>query len=106
MSLGIDDYIYGSSGDSGATFFTAINVRTGVIAWQTRFPRASFLWVDGRVLSLSENGELSLATLSPAGMAVHCKTLALTPRAWTVPTLVGRTRYLRDRQLLMALELG
>jgi outer membrane protein assembly factor BamB len=102
----VGEHIYGSSGDFGATFFTAVEVRTGAVAWQVRLPRASVLWADGRLLILDESGQLSLATVSPAGMKVHSRAAVLTARAWTVPTLVGKTLYLRDRKVLVALDLA
>src|SRR5262249_41458366 len=104
-AIRVDDTIYASSGDT-ATFFNAVNITTGAIAWQTRFPKASFLYSDGRILILDETGQLSLATLSPEGMKIHGKTTVLEPIAWTVPTLVGTRLYLRDRKTLKALELA
>jgi predicted aspartyl protease len=104
-AIRIDDHIYGCSGDFSATLLSAVNVMTGAIAWQVRFPKASLLYADGRVLILDETGQLSLATLSPEGMKIHCKANVLEPTAWTVPTLVGGTLYLRDRKTVKALDL-
>jgi outer membrane protein assembly factor BamB len=102
----VGDHLYGSSGDFGALFLSAVEVRTGRVAWQTRFPRANVLWADGRFLILDEDGRLSLASVSPEGLKVHSQVALLTPKAWTVPTLAGSTLYLRDRRVLMALDLS
>jgi len=47
-----------------------------------------------------------MATVSPQGLAVLAKAPVLSTTAWTVPTLVGTTLYLRDRADIMALDLG
>jgi outer membrane protein assembly factor BamB len=101
----VGKYLYGCSG-SGAVFFSAVDVRTGKVAWQIRSPKANLVWVEDRLLILDENGQLSLATVSPQGRSVHSKALLLKPKAWTVPTLVGKVLYLRDREVIMAVDLG
>jgi outer membrane protein assembly factor BamB len=106
-AIRIGDYIYGSSGDFGPAFFTAVEAKTGTILWQDRsFAKASFLYADGKFIILDEDGNLALATASPTGLKVHSKIEVLKNLAWTVPTLVGTRLYLRDRKTIMALELG
>jgi len=41
-----------------------------------------------------------------SGLQVHAKAPILTERAWTAPTLVGTTLYVRDRHQIMALDLS
>ena len=61
---------------------------------------------DGKAILMEEDGDLSLVRLSPNGL----ETLATTPlfdtRSWSVPTLVGTTLYARDRERIVALDLG
>lgn len=103
----IGDFVYGSSGHDGPAPFTALNVKTGSIAWQTRdFSKASFILADGKLIILDEDGNLGLATLSPQGLKVHSKVELLTNNAWTVPSLVGTKLYVRDRKTIMALDVG
>ncbi len=84
------DYIYGSSGDFGPCFFTAIEAKTGKILWQNRgLSRASFVHADGKFIILDEEGNLALATATPEGLTVHAKVDLLNNKAWTAPTLVG-----------------
>ena len=105
--LRIGDYIYGSSGHDGPAPLTAVEVKTGKIAWQSRdFAKASFILADGKLIILDEDGNLGLATVSPQGLKVHSKVELLTRNAWTIPTLVGTRLYVRDRKNIMALELG
>jgi outer membrane protein assembly factor BamB len=102
----VGDVIYASTGHTGPAFFTAIDAKTGRVLWQDRrFSHASFLYADGRFIILDEDGALGLATPAPNGLAVHSKVEMLTSRSWTVPTLVGRTLFLRDRKNIMALQL-
>jgi outer membrane protein assembly factor BamB len=113
----IGDYAYGASGDFGPAFITAINVKTGKIAWRDRsFARSTFLHVRGGGVSgsgsddvlilLDEDGALGLVTVSPQGMKVLTRADVMTKTSWTVPTLVGTKLYLRDRKNILALELG
>ena len=56
-------HAYGSSGDFGPAFISAIDLKNGQIAWQDRsFARAQLLYADGKVIVLDEDGVLGLAT--------------------------------------------
>ncbi len=100
--------VYGSSGDFGPAPFLALDLATGRILWRDRtLARASSLALtDGRLLILDENGVLALATPTPEGLTLHAKVQLLSPEAWTPPALVGTVLYLRDRKVLMAVEVG
>ena len=103
----LGDYVYGSSGDFGPAFISAIDLRSGQIAWQDRnFARAQLLYADGKLIILDEDGTLGLATVSPQGLKVLARANVLTNLAWTPPTLVGTMLYVRDRKTLAAFELG
>jgi outer membrane protein assembly factor BamB len=103
----LGDYVYGSSGDFGPAFVAAVDVKTGEVLWQDRsFAKANFLYADGKLILLDEDGQLALATASPQGLKVLARAPLLKRIAWTAPTLVGTKLYVRDRQSLVALELG
>lgn len=87
-------------------FFTALEVKTGKIAWQEKMPKASFLYVNSKFIIVDEDGGLSLATISPTGLNVHAKIEVLTHNLWTAPTLAGTKLFIRDRKTIVALELG
>jgi outer membrane protein assembly factor BamB len=106
-AIRIGDFVYASSGDFGPAFFAGVNVKTGEIAFQDRsFPKTNFLYADGKLIILDEDGNLALATVSPAGLQVISKVSLLKNLAWTVPTLVGTKLYMRDRRTIMALDLS
>jgi hypothetical protein len=101
------DFYYGSNGDFGPSFLTAVNARTGEVAWRDRtFSKASFLKVGNRVILLDEDGTLALAELTPSGVNVISQAQMATGTSWTVPTLVDATLYVRDRVDIMALDVG
>src|SRR5579871_65710 len=102
----VGDYIYGSSGDFGPAPLTAVDVKTGKIAWQDRtFPKASFVYADGKFVVVDEDGNLALADFTPQGLKVLSRAALLHSNAWTAPTIVGTTLYVRDRKSMMAIDL-
>jgi outer membrane protein assembly factor BamB len=106
-AIRIGDYIYGSSGDFGPSFFAAVNVKTGEIAYQDRtFPKSNLVLAGERLIILDEDGNLALATASPTELKVISKVSVLKNLAWTVPTLVGTKLYLRDRRTITAFDLS
>ena len=106
-AIRVGDAIYGSSGDFGPAPFTAIDVKTGNVLWRHRsFPRASFLFADGRFIILDEDGHLLLAAATGEGLTVTSKTELLGTKSWTVPSLSGTRLYVRDRKNILAVELG
>jgi len=106
-SLRIGDTLYGTAGDFGPAFLTAIDVKTGETLWQRRgFGRASLLQAGGKTIILDEDGDLALATMTPEGVTIHSEAKVFDTTSWTVPTLVGTTLYGRDREKIVALDLG
>ena len=100
-------FVYGTSGQGATAIMTATQVATGETAWRERgFSRASLLHADGKALMLEEDGDLTLAVLTPDGMTRLATTPLFDTRSWTAPTLVGTTLYARDRERIVALDLG
>ena len=104
----LGDHVYGTTGDFGPAFLTALNIKTGQSAWQHRgFGRASLLYADGKAIIMDEDGDLALARLAPEGVTVLAEAKKVfDTTSWTVPTLVGTTLYARDREKIVALDLG
>ena len=103
----VRDTVYASSGHSGPAPLTAVDVPSGKILWQSReFAKASFVWAGGKLILVDQDGHLGLATATPEGLTVHAKVPMLSPNAWTLPTLVATRLYVRDRKVIMALDLG
>lgn len=104
----VGDTIYLSRGFYGPAFLTAVDVKTGETKWSAReFARASLLRAGGKLIILDEEGWLGLAKLAPdGGLKILSKAQLLRANAWTVPTLAGAKLYLRDRKVIMALDIG
>jgi outer membrane protein assembly factor BamB len=103
----LGEHAYASSGDFGPAFISAFDLKSGAISWQDRsFARAQLLYADGKIIVLDEDGVLGLATVSPQGLKVLAKASVLQHLAWTPPTLVGTTLYVRDRQTISAFDLS
>ena len=58
------------------------------------------------MIILDEDGDLALARMSPDGMTVLARATLFETVSWTAPTLVGTTLYVRDREQVVALDLG
>ena len=99
--------MYGTTGDFGPAFLTALNIKTGQSAWQHRgFGRASLVYADGKLIIMDEDGDLALARVSPENVTILSQAKIFETTTWTTPTLVGTTLYARDREKIVALDLG
>lgn len=106
-ALRVGNLVLGSSGDFGPAFLTAIDITTGEERWRERsFARSHMLYADGKVVLVDEDGEVAIASIGDAGLDVHARHSVLTNNAWTPPTLVNGTLYLRDRRTIVALDLS
>jgi len=54
---------------------------------------------------LDGKGRLMLATATQEGITVHAEAQLLEAPAWTAPTVVGDTVYMRDKKTIMAVSL-
>lgn len=104
----LGDYVYGTTGDFGPAFLTAVSVKTGQTAWQHRgFARASIIYADGKAIILDEDGDLALARLAPEGVTILSEVKKVfETTSWTSPSLVGTTLYARDREKIVSLDLS
>lgn len=103
----VGEVVYGSSGDFGPAFFTAVNVKDGKVLWQDRtLARASVLYAENKFILLDEDGVLAIASPGSNGLQIHAKASLMNNIAWTVPTPAGTRLYLRDRRTIKAVDLG
>lgn len=107
-AIRVGDAIYFSSGGKGSqAILSAVDVRTGNIHWQERsIEKATFVWADGKLITLDQAGTLMIAYPSTTGFKIAAKAPLLTKLSWTPPTLVGTRLYIRDRRDMMAVDLG
>ena len=104
----IGDTLYFSSGGKGSVaVLSAVDARTGKVHWQDRIiSKATFVWADGKLITLDQDGTLMIAHPSPEKFNIVAKAALLERIAWTPPALVGTRLYIRDRRTMMAVELG
>jgi outer membrane protein assembly factor BamB len=107
-AIRIGDTIYLSSGGKGSqAILSAVDVRSGKVHWQERsIEKATFVWAEQKLVTLDQDGNLMIAYPSPQGFRIAAKAPMMTRLSWTPPVLVGTRLYLRDRQTMMAVELG
>lgn len=102
----LDGHVYGSS-DPG--ILTCIELKTGETKWRERAPgKCSLIYVDGRLITRSERGEVSLLNISPAG----CEIVSQFDEAdrsdkpqWPHPVVANGKLYLRDQDTLTCYDL-
>ena len=103
----IGDTVYGTTGESGTAFLTAIDVKTGESRWRHRgLGQASLLAVGGDLLALGEDGDLVLLRPERDRVDELARATLFDTTSWTAPTLVGTTLYARDRAKIVALDLS
>jgi outer membrane protein assembly factor BamB len=104
----INGSLYFTSGGKGSqAILSAVDAASGNILWQERsIQKATFVWADGKFITLDQDGNLMLAEPSPQGFKVAAKSQLLASLSWTPPVLVGTKLYIRDRKSIMAVELG
>jgi outer membrane protein assembly factor BamB len=107
-AMWIDNTIYFSSGGKGSqAILSAVDVRSGTIHWQQRsIQKATFVWADGKLITLDQDGNLMIAHPSPQEFKISAQAALLTNLSWTPPVLVGTRLYIRDRRNMMAVDLG
>jgi enterochelin esterase-like enzyme/outer membrane protein assembly factor BamB len=106
-SFRLGDFIYGSTGGNEISLLTAFNWRTGEVAWRQRgFHKAQSLYADGKLLLLDEDGQLTLAKVSPTELEVLDTAQVTESISWTLPTLVDTRLYLRDTKNILALDVA
>jgi outer membrane protein assembly factor BamB len=104
-ALRIGDYVYTSTRDTGA-FYSVIDVKTGKYVMQERgLGATNGIYADGKLILLNDSGTLLLARPKPDGIEFLSRVALFDGLSWTVPTLVGKTLYVRNRKHIMALEL-
>ncbi len=103
----VGSHIFGCSGEESVFFMSAIDAATGKIAWRERgFGKANVVYADGKLIILEEDGSLALATATPEAFQLKSKVSLLKKSSWATPTLVGQRLYVRDNEMMMALDLG
>ena len=101
------NYLYGSLAGQSSSFFAAIDIRDGGIAWRDdAFPEASCFLHDNAVVIYDKAGLLTSAGLSPKGLTVYSQVLLAAPHTWARAALVNAKLFIRNSNSLGAYTLN
>jgi outer membrane protein assembly factor BamB len=94
----VDGYLFGFNGDEGGEVaLTCMEFATGNVMWkETGFGSGSLLASNGRLIVLSQDGELVVAPASPKTYRPTARAKVLDGKCWTVPVLSQSRIYCRD----------
>ena len=94
----LGDYLYAFNGQAKeATDLRCIHLPTGELKWTRKDPAfGSLICADGKLIILSEKGELLCAEASPAEFKPLARAQALGGLCWTPPALANGRLYLRN----------
>ena len=88
-SLYLDGHLYGISGQNGYSGdLRCVEFMTGKVKWKDPSTgMGSVMAADGKLIALSERGELIIAEAKPHAFKALARTQVLGGRCWTVPVL-------------------
>ncbi|MBU6402550.1 MAG: PQQ-binding-like beta-propeller repeat protein, partial [Verrucomicrobia bacterium] len=94
----LGDYLYAFDGEARfPTNFRCLELPTGQVKWSVTDPAfGSLICADGKLLILSESGELLVANPSPSGFKLLARAQVLGGRCWTPPVLANGLLYVRN----------
>jgi outer membrane protein assembly factor BamB len=96
----IDGFLYGVDGTAGPSpnaSLKCMDLQSGAVKWT--FPDlggGALMVADGRIIALSDKGELFTATASPQSFTPISRAQVLGGRCWTVPVLANGRIYCRN----------
>jgi outer membrane protein assembly factor BamB len=106
----MDGYIYGNDGFAGRRngVFRCLDAHTGRDMWSERLGFGSLIAADGKLILLTEQGDLHVAEATPAGYRqIASARSVISSSCWTPPVLSGGKIYLRNhRGDLVCLDVG
>ncbi len=101
-SILYNGFLYGFDNST----FSCIDAAKGDLQWKTRdIPKGSLLGVGGRLIVLTEKGELILAQPNSDGVKVLAKAKVLEPNCYTVPAISEGKLFVRNLEEIAVLKL-
>ena len=104
----LGEFLYAFNGEAHEqTDFRCIHLPTGQLKWTRRDPAmGSLICADGKLIVLSEKGELLLGEASPTGFKPLARAQVLGGLCWTPPALANGLLYLHNAKgQLLCLDL-
>ncbi len=97
----LDGFFYGVNGntDRPEKDFRCVDLARGDLKWKYEgLGLGSVMAADGKLIILSEKGELVVATANPDGFKPLARAQVLGGKCWTVPVLANGRIYCRNAQ--------
>ncbi|MCX6930099.1 MAG: PQQ-binding-like beta-propeller repeat protein [Verrucomicrobia bacterium] len=107
--VAVGEYLYAFSGEAKKeTDFRCVHLPTGELKWACKDPAfGSLILAGGKLVMLSDKGELLLAEASPAEFKPLARAKVLSGVCWTPPALANGLLYVRSAKgELRCLDLG
>lgn len=97
-SVLLDGFLYGIDGDTTTkTFLKCVELKTGDVRWAHEgLGCGSLMAAAGKLIVLSDSGELVVAPAAPAGFKPTARAKVLDGKCWTVPVLANGRIYCRN----------
>ncbi len=97
-SVLMDGFLYGIDGDTSAkATLKCVEFLTGAVRWtEAGIGSGSVVGADGKLIVLSDRGELLIAHASPEGFKPSARAQVLGGKCWTVPVLANGMIYCRN----------
>jgi len=94
----LGEYLYAFNGEAKQeTDLRCLHVPTGELKWSCKDPAfGSLLLADGKLIVLSDKGELLLAEASPSSFTPLARAKVLSGVCWTPPALANGQLYVRN----------
>jgi outer membrane protein assembly factor BamB len=94
-----DGFIYGNNGntDMPEKDLRCLEAKTGEVKWKhSGFGLGSLIIADGKIIEMSEKGELLIAPASPKSFKPMARAQVLGGKCWTAPVLANARIYCRN----------
>jgi outer membrane protein assembly factor BamB len=97
-SVLLDGFLYGIDGDTTtATALRCVDFKTGEVRWsKDGYGSGSVTAADGKLIVLSDEGELLVGPASSKGFTPSARARVLDGKCWTVPVLANGRIYCRN----------
>jgi outer membrane protein assembly factor BamB len=90
-------FVYGVHDEGDTSELRCLDWKTGEVKWSNApFGKGSIMLADGKLIGMSDKGELIVAEPSPVSFKVISRTQVLGGKCWTVPTLANGRIYCRN----------
>ncbi len=104
----VQDSIYGVDGNAGGGNLVCLDLATGASKWVEKSTKGgSLIASDGKLILLTEKGELVIADASSAAFHALSRAPVLSGRCWVQPVLSGGRLFVKNNAgSLLCLDLG